>query len=172
MLGHWFFTNPGVHLKAAWEVLFMTGVGLLAFVFMPLIRYASIAVNNPNLQPISHYDTISRGQLFPFCFSMIGAVLWLQSREFKGKGIPARSLVNLVVYSASFICIAMYAVNPRFDQDLPPFLIQISFLTVLVFVLIRYFLIVVRDMPVADFQQSLQFESDEMTKNATARRGG
>lgn len=142
----------------------------MAFILVPVFRWMQRSVSETPIEALTWYDTISRGQLFPFCFSMIGAILWLLSQEFRGKGIPARPFLNLIIYGLSLVCVMFYSVTHTFERELPPNIVTTSVVMVFLFVLIRFFLVVVREAPIKDVQKQLQDESNAMTARARARR--
>lgn len=149
---------------------FITAFGLMAFGLVPVFRWMQRSVSETSVEALTWYDTISRGQLFPFCFSMIGAILWLLSQEFRGKGIPARPFLNLLIYGMSLLCVMFYSVTHTFERELPPTIVTVSVIMVFIFVSIRFFLIVVREAPIKDVQKQLQDESNAMTARARERR--
>ena len=171
MSRHWFFSNPQVHLKALFEVIFVTGCGLIGFLLLPFIRQLHHALNK-SLPEIGFYDTISNGQLFPYCLGMVGGLMWLASQEFKGKGVPLRPIVNLVIWTTSAVCLIVYAIQPDLNSALPDNVIKISLIILAVYILINYYLLVIDGMPLSDIPQSLQAETDGMISRAKNRRGG
>lgn len=169
-MNHWLLSSWKPYLKAAGEVAFITGFGLMAFLVVPVFRWMQRSVSAAPLEALTWYDTIARGQLFPFCFSMIGAVLWLLSQEFKGKGIPARPFLNIVIWGLSIFCVLFYSLTYTFERELPPNIVAGSVAMVLIFIVIRFFLVVVREAPIKDVQKQLQDESKAMTDRARERR--
>src|SRR5665213_1632881 len=139
MFRHWFFSHPRIHLKAAWEATFIVGCGLIAFPFLLLIRLVQQAAGGATLPTLYMWDTIKSGQLFPFSFGLSGIILWLVSREFKGKGIPLRSLVILFLFLAYGACVIVYAIQPDMNHPLPPIVVITSIAILGVYYILHYY---------------------------------
>jgi hypothetical protein len=170
MLRHWFFTNPLIHFRVFVEVIFVDACGLLAFLALPFVRHLHISILHAQAPEMSLYDTVSRGELFPFCFGLAGGVLWLAGQEFRGKGIPLRPLILLLLAALSFSCIVVYAIQPQPDSTLPSDVVYLSYLAVTGYILLHYYLLVIKELPGDPVQRELDEDSTAMIRRASSRR--
>ena len=154
-----------------WEVAFLTGAGLLTLSSTPILSVTQKAFQHAPNSGIDFYSAISRGQLFPFAFSTIGTLLWLYSREYDKKSIPLKSAVILIIWATSFFAACIYAIGVG-SGEFPVWAVFFSICLVVTYSMLRYYLIVVRDMPVDDVLAGMQRKENSMIERAIKRRGG
>src|SRR5271166_21528 len=141
-----FFSKPDKHKSAAFEVIVVTIFSLVPlFVLPPLadLRYHPSQISFSII-----WKAVDSGQLFLYSFGVFGMLIWLLgiSRKKTPDGVFYISLLLVIV--PSIVCILMISNDPDFKVAIDPFLVKISIVLYVLYVLLSYFLIVCRDTEV------------------------
>jgi hypothetical protein len=99
---------------------------------------------NPKLQPAvfsrSLGGTIAHGELYLYCFSLFGTLLWLCAIDRPNRPFRLRWLLLLPICAIGLVSVAIYAINPDYYTVAPPGFIELSIIFYAIYVVIHVIL--------------------------------